>query len=91
MNEIIPDSTRMIEPVTIPVDRKRMGMVSIAPPTIELNIARTVVEEGFDLSLYNSLIIKCIYDQFTTKILTNNIKETQSKTKNEEMDGFRSV
>jgi hypothetical protein len=77
MNEIIPDSTKMIEPVTIPVDRKRIGIVSIAPPTIELNIARTVVEEGFDLSPYNSLIIiKCIYDQFTTKILTNNIKET---------------
>lgn len=38
------------ELVTIPAVLKRMGMVSMAPPTIELNIARTVVVEVLTLS-----------------------------------------
>lgn len=43
------------ELVTIPAVLKRMGMVSIAPPTIELNIARTVVLEGLTLSTCPSI------------------------------------
>ena len=79
MNDIIPESAKMIEPVTIPVDLKSMGMVSIAPPTIELNIARTVVEEAFVLSAWNSLIIKCIYDQITTLIIVQQYKQIRKQ------------
>jgi hypothetical protein len=64
MKEINPEMAKMIDPVTMPLVLKRIGIVSIAPPTIELNIARTVVVEGFTLSAYRSLMIKCIYDKF---------------------------
>ena len=63
MKEINPEMAKTIDPVTIPVDLKRIGIVSIAPPTIELNIARTVVVEVFTLSDSSSLMIKCIYDE----------------------------
>lgn len=49
------------ELVTIPAVLKRMGMVSMAPPTIELNIARTVVLEGLTLSTCPS-IFKLYYN-----------------------------
>ncbi len=53
MKEMIPEMAKMMDPVIMPVDRKRIGIVSIAPPTIELNIARTVVDDGFILSASN--------------------------------------
>lgn len=49
------------ELVTIPAVLKRMGIVSIAPPTIELNIARTVVVEELTLSTCPS-IFKLYYN-----------------------------
>lgn len=41
----MPERIKTIDPVTMPVVLNRMGMVSIAPPTMELNIASTVVVE----------------------------------------------
>lgn len=49
MNEINPDTMSTIEPVSIPLVLKRIGIVNMAPPTMELNIASTVVEEGLIL------------------------------------------
>jgi hypothetical protein len=55
---MIPDISNTIVLVTMPAYRNKIGMVSIAPPTIELNIARTVVIEEFTLSTFSSPIDK---------------------------------
>jgi hypothetical protein len=55
---MIPDITNTIVLVTMPAYRNKIGIVSIAPPTIELNIARTVVIEEFTLSTFTSPIDK---------------------------------
>jgi len=49
MNEINPETMSTIEPVSIPLVLKSIGIVNMAPPTMELNIASTVVEEGLIL------------------------------------------
>lgn len=56
MNDIIPEMISMTELVIIPADLYRIGKVSIAPPTIELNMASTVVKDEFVLE--TSAIIK---------------------------------
>jgi hypothetical protein len=65
----MPEMARIIDPVIIPVDRKRIGIVSMAPPTMELNIASIVVDDGFTLSDYESLMLKCIYDKIDGLII----------------------
>ena len=77
----MPEMAKMIEPVIMPVDRKRIGIVSMAPPTIELNIASTVVEDGFTLSASESLMIKCIYDKIDGLIIAC-IKENKKNIEN---------
>lgn len=65
---MIPEIARTIDAVIIPVDRKRIGIVSMAPPTILLNIASTVVDDGFTLSAYELLMI-FIYDRIDGLII----------------------